>query len=315
MGGEQPPSVIDEICRIALPGVTLRSTDDRRLPLQACECVKHFLWSRAQQFIATANPHRILTRVMTFDETPLLLNKRFSLMMAGLRRIVRCGRETTNLLCEHTYFAGYDAEGRKQHIMHIEEPTVLTDGKAGWNLFACQLCAAPDPMHLNWRGPLLYHYVWDRGCFSFLDRVTRKYHEVQKQQAAAASPDARLAPLLTFVTTRADILHDVHNAGSWGFKEYVNDDQLKDLFVSVAAIRNSFADIMRYLQPWLRSAISFAFTGYSSTVLSRLWEALDVETDVASVLISYGILFKDDKLLADPLVMEEPDMFDNVCGA
>lgn len=206
MRGATIGSATHGVRHVALPGFALTH---RRSPIageivQAHEHLSNFSRRAAHRNI---EPHRILTRVMTSDETPLLLNKRFSMMVAGLCSIVRCGRETANLLCERTFFAGFDDSGDKKHTIVIKEPTLLSEGKTGWNLFSCRLVAAPDPLNQGWRGPKLYHYDWGRGCYSFLDRATRTYHEVKKQQFAAL-PDGRVHSLLTFCTTRADSFAD-----------------------------------------------------------------------------------------------------------
>eukprot|EP00959_Pyramimonas_sp_CCMP1952_P234913 4908391-Pyramimonas_sp.AAC.1 len=80
--------VIHAICDFAKPGLTLDCTDDRRLAQKVCEFSKDFLRQSVCSLIRKQCPSRVLTRFISSDETPLLLNTRFSKVLAGLRRIV-----------------------------------------------------------------------------------------------------------------------------------------------------------------------------------------------------------------------------------
>lgn len=307
------PTVIDDIIRFAKPGETLDDTSDRRRAAAVCEMSKDFLRHKLRQFLSSAAPSAVVTRVMSSDETPLLLPRRFTKLLAGLRRIVRSGRESASFLCERTYFAHTDNLGRPCQTILVTDPTALSRGKTGWHLLACQLQAAPLPRDMGWRGPVLHHYIWDRGCFSILDRLTRKYHIACKQSNPSAR--ATLEGLLDFTTTRADVLHDVHNAGGWGFKEYIDDDKLRSLFIGITSIRNGFADIMRFLPRWLLGIVEFRDHGFSGEVMRSLWVLLDVDEDVRDVLAQYEVLFWGGKLLVGTKWRDEPTFFDELAAA
>ena len=64
-----------------------------------------------------------------------------------------------------------------------------------------------------------------------------------------------LDALLQFTVTRADVLHDIANAFSWGMRPCVYTECMKSLCVAIASIRNAYDIIMDGLVKWLPGAM------------------------------------------------------------
>ena len=101
-----------------------------------------------------------------------------------------------------------------------------------------------------------------------MSKLTHQNHELEKSRSVSSNRE--IEHLLDFVTTRADVLHDVHNAGAWGVRGYASDDNLKALWIGLASIRNSFADLMKCLLPWLRSVIGYDRDAFPPDALQAL---------------------------------------------
>lgn len=169
---------------------TLTSTEQRRQAQEVCEVSKLFLDRRVTELVHRHQSSRVLTRVISSDATPLLLNKNFSAMVAGARRIVRQGKDCVDLMCERAVYHGFDRTGAPMQAMLVIDPTPLSRGKRGWDLIALQMRLAPLPRRLGATGPVLHHYVWDHGCCSTLDRLTRQHHMYEQSMNSSPHSEA-----------------------------------------------------------------------------------------------------------------------------
>ena len=108
----------------------------------------------------------------------------------------------------------------------------------------------------------------------------------------------QLHNLTDFVTGMGDCLHDCGNAFGWGMKPYMSTETSKDLFVSISAVRNSYAMLMENIHEWLRHSVCFTDPELlpSANTLQELWEALGLEPDVIEQLVHFRMIFKDGKL-------------------
>ena len=81
--------------------------------------------------------------------------------------------------------------------------------------------------------------------------------------------------------------HDCHNALKWSvFFRYDEKEILRDAFTAVAALRQSMDVLTRFVGEWVSARISFKVSiGFDEQETRReLWNALNVEPDVAQVL-------------------------------
>lgn len=173
------------ICRFARPGLTFCSTEERREAQRLCELSKSFLRSRIETTCLRHISTQPFVRWYSSDATPLLMHKTFSILLAGLRRITRTGKDSVDYLCERLVYSGVDAAGDPVRTMYAPDPTPLTRGKTGWDMMACQMIH-PLPRSLGVTGPVIHHYTWDRGAYSILDRLTRQHHQYEQDCNQAA---------------------------------------------------------------------------------------------------------------------------------
>lgn len=159
---------------------------------------------------------------------------------------------------------------------------------------------------------MISQYVWDRGCYSVLYRTVRRFHTYEVGQSEAV--DSELQGLLDFVTTRADVMHDCGTAFHWGLKPVRSPDVMRDLYISIAAIRNSYSILMANLPNWLPSALMFvdACGLGSEENLRRLWGALGVGGEILERLVSFRLLFLQIRLVVRADLRETPGFLDDL---
>ena len=304
---------IDDVLRFAKPTATFRGGADLRLMQKLCEACKRYLRLRLANLVSQhANGH-VLVKMYSSDGTPLLLNRAWTAML-GERKISRHGRRMCEYLIERSHYQGVDSGGKKLRSVLMRDPVPLGD-KAGWTLFGCMLDSSPSLRSLGFSGPALSHYVWDRGCYSVLDRTVRQYH--RNENAEALGPCREVQGLLNFVCTRADVLHDCASAFNWGIRGFCDGECMRDLYIVILSIRNAYSILMEHVHSWLSTAVDFRSSSDlpSADILSTLWRGLGVGEETSVVLVRYRALFQEGRLLAATEAQADPSFVDRILGA
>ena len=159
---------------------------------------------------------------------------------------------------------------------------------------ACAIDAAPSARDLCKSGPAISMYVWDRGCFSCLNRMVRQRHASKKLENVG--PTAPLRNLLDFVFTRGDCLHDGHNSFLWGLKPYLGDDVSRDMYVGIAAVRNSYNILMENAMRWLPTVLDVTEDCVAPGLLRQLWVSLGLDEELVEHLVEYRLIWINGKL-------------------
>ena len=77
----------------------------------------------------------------------------------------------------------------------------------------------------------------------------------------------------------------------WGLKPFTLHEYTKDLFVTIASIRNSYNFIMDHVASWAVSAADFNGHHVDPTTLAQLWNALGLDHEVVDVLVEYQLIW------------------------
>lgn len=309
----QSVEAVKELFAYAKPSASHVSAQARRSIDKMCEVCKMVMQLRVRELLRRHCNDYPLVRMYTSDGTPLLVNKSWRRVL-GSSTIRRHGRAASEYLVERTFFKGRDAEGHVLTAVSFRDPLPLSS-KAAWGLFSCMQASSPTLRSMGCRGPVLEHYVWDRGYFSALDRLVRKAHLYESNQLGGG--EETVQGLTTFVLTRPDILHDCSTSFSWGMKPLCTGDLMKDAFVTIASIRNAYSILMSSLPLWLPGVIHFvpAQQLESEANLLLLWQALGIEDEVLQVLVSYRLLFLHGRFVVAAEVRDQPDFLDTLMAS
>jgi len=83
-----------------------------------------------------------------------------------------------------------------------------------------------------------------------LDKLVRQAHSRAAHESV--SENAGIEGLLDFVITIPDVMHDIHNGYMWSVRPFLpSNEALKNIWVSIAAVRSAYDLVMKYLDPWL----------------------------------------------------------------
>jgi len=197
-------------------------------------------------------------------------------------------------LVERAFVKCRSVDGTPNTMLVFRDPCPLSNGKTAWALAACCFALCPTIRAFGHKGIALSVYIWDRGCFSSCERILRKYH--RNENANRIDPDKDLLACLDFVLAIADPLHDCGNAFEKGLAPYTNDAEMKDIYISVAAARNSYDVLMAHLTDWLPRVLHFTDEPKSPEFLSELWHLLIDDDVIVDVLVRLQVWWRGGKL-------------------
>ena len=164
----------------------------------------------------------------------------------------------------------------------FRDPHPLTYGKSAQALAACAWASAPSLRSLEHFGAALTVYTFDRGCYSSVGKLLKQYH--RRQADDSCRDEKETEGILDFVIIVADPLHDCANGLEWGLKPFVGETTLKDLYVSIEAVRNSYDLLMTHMPQWLWQTAKPSTHTPEESVLHEMWGLLGVQEEYLEVL-------------------------------
>ena len=255
------------------------------------EVVKAFMTEQEASAVEACANSRPAFKTYSADGTPVQVTVRYQ-NGQGDSRIIRRGKAGNEFFVERSYSLVFDHSGAPRVFCRFREPLSLVHGKGSWSLFACQVKFNRTLRQLGHRGIAISHYVWDRGCFSSLERLTRKHHSLLAMHST--SPTAALEQLTDWVIANGDCLHDAHGGFTWSLKPWMADEAIvKNMFIVVASYRNGYDLLMRHLPEWIRDHLRFEEPAMPPEAYEQLWASLDVQPGIAQKLVELRVLFRD----------------------
>jgi hypothetical protein len=95
-------------------------------------------------------------------------------------------------------------------------------------------------------------------------------------------------------------LHDTQSAFRWSLPHrFADADLLKDIWISMASVRQSYDAILRYLSDWIVTALSFTdkWADDEFATWKLLWETLRLDEETVNILMYLQLRFCDGRLL------------------
>ena len=164
------------------PGSCYNERSEKRDIQKLCGVAKQQLQHNYNEVVRNHDPNMVLTKFYSSDGTPLLLNRCWTRFLRS-RKIFRHGNECQEYLVDRTFLKNESQQGDITMTVAFREPLPLRQGKTAWHLLACQQASTKSlRAELGYMGPLIEHYVWDRGYFSAMDKLTRKFHKKKRMQ-------------------------------------------------------------------------------------------------------------------------------------
>jgi hypothetical protein len=258
-----------------------------------CEVGKAYLWLRAKNVVRNAEDRAILYSYGS-DATPVLATNTVSQQLTENRRIVRKAGVGTELLIERAFVKTTSASGSPVVVCLFRDPTPLTTGKTVWHHFGAACKFFPFLRTLGHEGIIVSHYCFDRAVFQAARRRFQQRHKLYYSTHTGVSDMSGkmvLLELLDWDVSTGCAAHDCQNSLQWGLKSLCKDeaDAVKRMWVSIAALRNAYDLLHRYLPAFISQALRVSEEPFDQHSVYSFWVTLGVESEVADILASMNL--------------------------
>ena len=297
--GSQQLDVVGLVRRYSHPSAAIE--DNPKFTAKFLEVCKAHLRQKARELVLEANNAPILVHYSS-DGTPLSTKRTITAGQGQAYTVHRQGRDTEEFLVQHSFVRFLDGLGQHRTAMVLREPLPLTEGKSGLALFSAAVAFNRTARELGHKGISVAHYSFDRAAFSSVGRYLKQHHKLLESSFGGEGQgmNAEALSLLEWVVCSPCALHDGHKSLSWAMRSHFSNTQLmNDIFIVIAAVRNSFALLHQYLAPWLSAKLTFVADHLLPPMDDRaaIWTALGAEPALVQQLaFELKLQWKDDQL-------------------
>ena len=264
-----------------------------------CEATKEMLLSRARRLVSESVGLPLLAS-KSCDGTPIRCQHWSTNKLPGGKLIRSRGKQGREVLVCNQFVRYQDPGLGWRTACILSEPVPLTKGKDVPHI----LSAAHQTWHtlraLGAKGCVVEHYCWDRAGITALERMVRHWHMTQAVPDTLPYPP-EIRKHFEFVVITPCALHDSQNAFRWAYFKESNDRSLmRDIYISVESLRNSADLISSGMASWVVRNLVFVEERGALWKHRRraVFEAMDVDPDVADVLVSLELAWEGGQLCA-----------------
>ena len=254
------------------------------------------------------------------DETPMKLRMQGA-WKVGEQTYRRAGKAGRPFLIQMSFYRTVGADDSAESVCSWEPPLLLSHGKSAAAVHAATMQRHRTLRQQGHRGLVIQFYSFDRALFEPLSRLLQQEHMLAAPQYGKSKAQSELLHHHEWTVTAGCALHDAHNSLKWGLNFQAWGPQLlKDLFIVMQSLKNSFNLVTERLTPWL--ALRLIFTDREECPpgheLLDLWTAMGVDPVLAEQLASDMALHWDFELGALRVAAdfrETKEAFEEIAGA
>ena len=196
-------------------------------------------------------------------------------------------------LVQQLYLRYTDGAGQGRTAVILRDPLPLHKGKGAWPLFSAGVEFLPKLCDLGHSGISIYHFAFDRALHDSLVRHFKEHFSFWARHTQSPSSTVVAGgtptPLLQWVLGTGCACHDTHNAFKWGMhQQFQNLELLKELYIAIESIRNSYGLLVRYMPKWLLQKLKFVECSDHASGLGPLWTALGVDSATVGTMLDLG---------------------------
>ena len=247
----QPPTAMDTLAELARPTPALTRAGQRDL-LRMCEVVQ-VASRKVKARILEESRHAPCLQSCAADGTPIKVSQQIAAQLPSGRIIRRGGKASHEFLVMSEFVRVSEPSGRTPTCFVVSSPLPLTEGKACDHIVEGFRSRWETLRQGGHRGGAVQHYCFDRCGISKLERLARQWHALISDQFEGKSCwETSLMKESEWVVVTACAAHDMHNAFKWSMSDaFADTDMIRDCFIGVESIRNSFDVILTYLGEWV----------------------------------------------------------------
>ena len=241
--------------RLAMPGASLTQAESQ-LAVNLSVLLHDFQRSLCKKFVQGARGLPMLMSY-TVDPTSIALVATHTQKQKS-STVLRKGKVLHELLMQRLVLKRSGGDGSIPHMV-IGYPVVLSQGKSARHIFQSAQKFLPLPGQWHHDGFLLVHVCADGALHSpladlMLAHQQARGHEQETAESGVAEVSASQQILLVTCPCAA---HVIQNSLKWSLPQFVNEDLLKDLHVTVESLRNSFSLLQSHLYEFLLQHLRF----------------------------------------------------------
>jgi hypothetical protein len=255
------------------------------------------------------------------DGTPITVVARTRHVLPSGQSVLRSGRTCEEYLVKNQFIRVVLSTGECCTRVLLQDPVALSHGKKADNIF--QACSKDwkSLRQLGHRGCAVEHYAFDRCCYTAHERTWRQWHAMSAGDFDQLSPGLpaevfRLTEFLVFTPCAA---HDCANALKWSLAcRFENKDLLRDAYIVVESLRNSWSTLSSHLCEWIALRVTFSdeLTMEQQELWRMVWTSLSVEPETVEVLATLlQFRFEGGRIHVSQRSQEEVDVVPTICAA
>lgn len=297
------------------------SREDVRDLHRVCEAGKVTQETSARQLVSRAAGSPMMTSKSS-DGTPITVVVRTEHELPSGQKVVRSGRTCEEYLVKNQFFRAVLSSGECVTRALLQDPLPLTHGKAAPQIFQACLKDWKSLRQLGHQGCAIEHYAFDRCGIKALERAWRQWHALEAPGFDGLSPPnvpVDVFRLTEFVVVTACAAHDANNAFKWALaSRFENKDLLRDAYICVESLRNSWTTISRHVCEWIALRLSYADDWSVEQIDQRrtVWTSLSVDCETAEVLAeTLHLRFADGRLMVARSLQGQGDVVSTICAA
>ena len=269
---------MQRIHKMARPTDALSRQDIRSMD-QLCEVGKEVCRLSTGRLIGSAQDDPLM-QSCSADGTPVTVSMAAAVNLPSGRVVRRFGKSSHEFLVSAQFTRHEDVSGVIHDSLVTRDPVPLTNGKGADQIFEATRSIWRSLRQHGHKGGAVQHYCFDRCGFEKLARRTHQWHGLLESKWAQGDEHLEmLLPLLEWVVVSACSCHDIHNSFKWGMPHYFGDtDLVRDCFIGVAAVRNSFDIVLACIGQWVAESLtpSIPFDGSERYQWRQVWTALQL---------------------------------------
>lgn len=255
---------------------TVDSKQEQRVAAKLCEVLKLHLRQKCDALIRAASNQPLLFSYSA-DATSLLLR---TVETERLRSFLvkRHGKDLIELLMERIFVKTVSARGVQQGAIVYCDAKPLTEGKTSWNHFSGACDRYPHPRRLGHRSILIIHTCFDRAVESSLGRLLAQRAEgyyVKEVCPDGGDWDSQERLLTWFISTGCSG-HDIQGGLKWASKPHFSEADLKDAYIAIESLRNTFMSLHKVLPDFLVTVVVFVEPPANRDGIYEFWQVLGV---------------------------------------
>jgi hypothetical protein len=234
---------------------------------------------------------------------------------------MRSGRHCEEYLLKNQFIRTVLPTGECETCVLLQDPLALSHGKCVDKIFQACLKDWKSLRQLGHRGCAIEHYAFDRCGFQALERTWRQWHAMSASDFDNLSPSlpVELFRLTEFVVATPCAAHDANNAFKWSLgHRFESKDTLRDCYICVESLRNSWTTISSHLCEWIALRLSYVedFSMDQMEHWRTVWTSLSVECVTVEVLASTSQLpFAEGRLVITRSLLDEADIIPLISAA